>query len=514
MSQAAWSLSWAVAFWSLVGGGPSAGPPAELWAFVSPTCGPCRQMEGVLNQLVARGVPIKRIDVTRQPDLARRLGIQAVPTFLVMSGQRAGPRIVGATSLEALEELYRQAGGVGGGGISGSQAVTSPVQGQVAGGAEGRDEAAPAEGGVIVYARTAAELLGATVRLRVRDERGQSCGSGTIVDARGGEALILTCGHIFRESRGAGRIEVDLFAPEPVENLPGRLVGYDLTRDLGLVVIRPPGPVVVARIAPAGTQLRAGMAVISVGCDHGSRPTAQYTRVVAVDKYVGPANVVVSGMPSEGRSGGGLFTEEGLLVGVCNAADPAEKEGLFSALPAIHELLEARQLAFVYKGPFPAAGGWPSAKGTGPLLAQRQSQGTGGNQPASGEGSPGRGLAEGGGAVAGGGQSAGTTGGGLTAAEEALLARLAQHLYQGAEVLWVVRPRAGEGTKGEVLAVEGVSPAFWERLAELAQGLPQKTSCQVDKKGPETPRAAEPSWGPSPRRRVLLEFHSQLPIAR
>ena len=67
-----------------------------------------------------------------------------------------------------------------------------------------------------------ARLVAASVRLRVEDPDGHSCGSGTIIDARGGEALILTCGHIFRDSQGKGRIEVDLFGPSGPQRVPGR----------------------------------------------------------------------------------------------------------------------------------------------------------------------------------------------------------------------------------------------------------------------------------------------------
>ena len=55
--------------------------------------------------------------------------------------------------------------------------------------------------------------LQATVRVRVTDPDGTSKGTGTIIDLHGDEALILTCGHIFRASQGSGQIEVDLFAP-------------------------------------------------------------------------------------------------------------------------------------------------------------------------------------------------------------------------------------------------------------------------------------------------------------
>ena len=40
----------------------------------------------------------------------------------------------------------------------------------------------------------------ATVRLRVHDPDGYGTGTGTIIDTRDGEALVLTCGHLFRET--------------------------------------------------------------------------------------------------------------------------------------------------------------------------------------------------------------------------------------------------------------------------------------------------------------------------
>ena len=71
-----------------------------------------------------------------------------------------------------------------------------------------------------------ATLIAASVRLRVEDANGHSCGSGTIIDARDGQALILTCGHIFRDSKGKGQIEVDLFSPSGQQRVPGQLISY------------------------------------------------------------------------------------------------------------------------------------------------------------------------------------------------------------------------------------------------------------------------------------------------
>ena len=70
-----------------------------------------------------------------------------------------------------------------------------------------------------------------------RTPSGVSWGTGTVIDCRQGEALILTCGHIFRDSEGEGRIEVDLFAPGGPRGVAGQVVAWDLRRDLALVSI-------------------------------------------------------------------------------------------------------------------------------------------------------------------------------------------------------------------------------------------------------------------------------------
>src|SRR4029077_13611084 len=78
-----------------------------------------------------------------------------------------------------------------------------------------------------------ADLLAASVRLRVEDPQGHSCGSGTIIDALpGGEALVLTCGNLFRDSQGRDKVEVDVFGPAPAAHLVGRVVSFDLERDV------------------------------------------------------------------------------------------------------------------------------------------------------------------------------------------------------------------------------------------------------------------------------------------
>ena len=77
------------------------------------------------------------------------------------------------------------------------------------------------------------ELIESSVRLTIGDPQGFSYGSGTLIDARSGEALVLTCGHIFRDSQGKGDISIDLLGPGAPQKVPGRIVSYDLKNDVG-----------------------------------------------------------------------------------------------------------------------------------------------------------------------------------------------------------------------------------------------------------------------------------------
>ena len=87
-----------------------------------------------------------------------------------------------------------------------------------------------------------------------------------------------------------------------------------------------------ARIAPPGYSVRPRDAVVNIGCSHGDPATARVSHVTTIDKFLGPPNLQVAGQPVQGRSGGGLFSAEGYVIGVCNAADPEDDEGLYAAL--------------------------------------------------------------------------------------------------------------------------------------------------------------------------------------
>jgi len=188
-------------------------------------------------------------------------------------------------------------------------------------------------------------LLKASVRIRVEGAKELAMGSGTIIDQRqdpngqGGEALVMTCAHIFRESQGRAPISVERFDQSAGQPAAGRLLRYDLDRDVALLTFRVESPCTVAKISPQGTQARQSDPVISIGCDNGQPPTAQRSRVIAINKIQGAPNLQVSGQPAVGRSGGGLFDVQGRLIGICNFADPQDHAGLYADVVSGHELL-------------------------------------------------------------------------------------------------------------------------------------------------------------------------------
>ncbi len=70
-----------------------------LWA---PWCGPCRTVSPTLERL-AREYPGRvKVDVDQAPALARRFGVQGIPTLLVMHGDPVVARQTGAPPEPAL----------------------------------------------------------------------------------------------------------------------------------------------------------------------------------------------------------------------------------------------------------------------------------------------------------------------------------------------------------------------------------------------------------------------------
>jgi hypothetical protein len=247
----------------------------------------------------------------------------------------------------------------------------------------------------------------------------------------------------------------------------------------------------VARLAPPGYRVGQGEPVISVGCSHGAAPTAIRSKIVSVDRFQGPPNLQVAGQPVDGRSGGGLFTDDGLLIGVCNAADAIDRQGLYAALPSIHAELDRANLAFIYKQPTAGAlAGKPEPPQRPHTLVDLTSRGnraTPGNASLSPHTVP---LSL---AVAA-GEPANSASPPLSLEEQAALNEIRQRLRDGAEVICVVRPRNDPGAKTEIIVLEKVSPAFFEQLATDVAVTPTKRGMPASATAPGLSRPKPIQW--------------------
>ena len=507
--------------------------------FSADWCGPCKQMAPLIGEIGAAGWLVRHVDVDQEHDIVKRFQVTGVPCYiLLVKGHEVG-RIDGATTRSELEKLLaksRQPLGLPKLAVPSDSPTVNEIPGvpvpvskssthlateppaaptlhppaqlsgaisqPVAGLASERSlrdpqgakqqQALPPPPTLAVETKSALQrnLIQATARLRVQDPKGASWGTGTVIDCRQGEALILTCGHIFRDSVGEGSIEVDLFGDPSADRLAGQMVSYDLDHDLALVSVFTEAILEPVKIGSVGRSRDVGEGVVTIGCDGGREPTMHVSRVTSVDKYLGPANVQVAGQPVQGRSGGGLFALDGTLLGVCNAADPEDNEGLFAALPSIHEHLDEAGLAFVYRHVYPGtenelAGN--ADKSTVPHLPDampdfsfdRRDRADAVPTASSGPRSPAEGgdplsvdqnekqfstppLSQ---AVGDGEQMQG-----LSTGEQALLDHVREH-GGDAEVICIVRPRGASQADSEVFMLQNASPHFVDRLSEVhAQG--------------------------------------------
>lgn len=340
-------------------------PPANtvLLDFYGTYCPPCRAMRPIIDQLKKAGYPVRSINVNEDPATAQKFGVTNIPCFIMISDGRVSYRTVGITAANELASICQK-------GINDAYAAqrkravaqssapklnpgtSSAVQIIPVSKNKTENERSPLIESNSSNLLVPERLLASTVRIRVKTSVCDH-GTGTIIDSRNKRALILTCGHLFREyaKEHGGRIEVDLFGESPLQNVEAKYICHDEASDLGLICIEIDHPVAVIPVAPLNYQALRGSAVASAGCDNGRLPTVQPSQIVAINKCLGPANMYASGASVQGRSGGGLFSKDGYLIGVTLANVPGENQALYSSYPAIHELLNKQRLTAVISSP-------------------------------------------------------------------------------------------------------------------------------------------------------------------
>jgi thiol-disulfide isomerase/thioredoxin len=375
-----------------------------LLDFHAEWCGPCKKMRPAVEQLIRLGYPIKAIDIDQDAQLSRRYHVDSVPTFIVVDGSgREIDRTAGLQSAAELARFYKAAADkalppansnahTGSGSDSGdgeddhhdgdSGAKSGRNNGKKS--RDDRDNDGDAEQTEPNF--TNAKPWETVVRIRVLSNRSTGFGSGTIIHSTPEESLILTCAHIFklerqkqaRPSEFPREIKIDLFdgnltgtKPAKVhflEAVDGWAVDYDFVRDVGLIRIKPGRRLPSCRVVPAHWQPQPNMRVLTVGCSEGHDATAWHTIIskARIQNFL-QGNPTYEAIecdvaPKQGRSGGGLFTDDGYLAGVCNFAEPQGNHGLYATPRSIYKLLDRNDLMALYA---------PVSRGSGTVLADR-----------------------------------------------------------------------------------------------------------------------------------------------
>ena len=323
--------------------------------FTSQQCPPCRQMSPTVDRLINEGYPVSKLEINSHLQLAQQCGVQSTPTTVILKGDQIAARQSGIIGYVALRNKLDQL-------IEVNEPKSSSADTNVV-----TEMPLPPTPADFSSERATGKLtprqlaMQATVRLKVSDAGGVSFATGTVIHMHGEDALIITCGHVFRESKGKGSIAVDVgFGGNQVRTVPGELIDFDADAyDVALVTFKPGIEIQPVPIAHRASNISRGAAMFTLGCDAGDDPTFQDTRIKKRNQYDGVVKYDIVGRPVTGRSGGGLFDQDGHLIGICNAAVVEVNEGIYTGLPTIYWQLERVRLVHLFENNSPAqvAGG-------------------------------------------------------------------------------------------------------------------------------------------------------------
>ncbi|MCP4481059.1 MAG: trypsin-like serine protease [Planctomycetaceae bacterium] len=343
--------------------------PACLYFVTQQSCPPCRQMDPVIERLVSQGYPVKTVHLETNRAWAQWANVQRTPTVIMLgSDDRIMKRFSGVIGGDVLQGWFANAG------ISPVAQKQNRLPKDWERHFDEPGESAPSSGvGELSNPNPGSSNPGSSnpknsyerlalrstvkISLNVASQAYVDYASGTSIYSNGNSSLILTCGHLFRESNGAGKISVIASAEDGgVREFDGALLAWDAkNRDVALVRVDHPGfQLPVNPIAPRATSDFETDNLFTLGCDYtngatlgetysGIRqtgPTIRQTEILRRSNYSGIYKFDIAGSPVQGRSGGGLFTRNGELIGVCNARICNADEGIYTGLDSVYWVID------------------------------------------------------------------------------------------------------------------------------------------------------------------------------
>ncbi len=119
--------------------------------------------------------------------------------------------------------------------------------------------------------------------------------------------------------------------------------------DVALIAIIPGFQVQPVTIVPQRYRSGVNDRVFSIGFDNGGESSLIESRITSIGRFSGAATFMASTAPVEGRSGGGIFTIDGQLLGICNCAEYTEDKGIYAASSSLYDELKEHKLLAMFQ---------------------------------------------------------------------------------------------------------------------------------------------------------------------
>ena len=74
--------------------------------FTASWCGPCQSFGPTMDRVAQSGIPISKIDVDLNKEIAMKYNVRSVPTTILLRDEQEINRFTGARSEEQIKQIY------------------------------------------------------------------------------------------------------------------------------------------------------------------------------------------------------------------------------------------------------------------------------------------------------------------------------------------------------------------------------------------------------------------------